>query len=131
MFDPITGTLAFPITEQQGSSYFNGLAVYHVDRKRGFQRKGRLDHRTLVDPVIAKQCADQKASNPSNARYWCSSDYRNQARMSFGVSRSMVVDKYIVSMSPVGLAIHELADLDVAATLGWAKVEQASAIAVQ
>ncbi|MEJ7599769.1 MAG: beta-propeller domain-containing protein [Kofleriaceae bacterium] len=131
MFDPITNTLAFPMAEQRGSSSFNGLAVYRVDPKHGFQRKGRIDHRTLADPVIAKQCADQKSSNPANAQYYCTETYRNQARMGFGISRSMVVDKYILSLSPVGLEIHALAGLEVAATLGWTKVEATSAIAVQ
>ena len=131
MFDAITGTLAFPIMEQTGDHYFNGLAVYHLDRKRGFTRKGRLDHTKLADPVIAKLCADQKKANPSGAQYYCSEPYRGQARMNYGISRSMVVDKYILSLSPVGLEIHELADLDVAATLGWTKVERSSAIAIQ
>jgi hypothetical protein len=43
----------------------------------------------------------------------------------------MVVDKYILSVSALGLEIHELGDLDVAATLGWAKVEKTSEIALQ
>lgn len=127
MYDPITKTLAFPISEGDGSRYFNGLAVYSLDAKKGFKRKGKLDHATLADPVIAQMCKDQKQHN----NYYCTDQYKMQARMGYGITRSMVVDKYILSLSALGLEIHELGDLDVAATLGWAKVEKASAIAIQ
>jgi uncharacterized secreted protein with C-terminal beta-propeller domain len=127
MYDPITKTLAFPISEGDGSHYFNGLAVYSIDAKKGFKRKGKLDHGALADPVIAQMCKDQKQTN----NYYCTDQYKMQARHGYGITRSMVVDKYILSLSALGLEIHELGDLDVAASLGWAKVEKASAIAIQ
>ena len=133
MYDPVTGTLAFPIIEQRGSGeYFNGLAVYSFDKKRGFKDKGGLDHSALGDLWVEQQCAQQKAQapgQPTTSYYYCNPQYRNQARAQYPVTRSMVVDKYILSLSAIGLEIHELADLDVAATLSWAKVQKTTPIA--
>lgn len=128
MYDPITRTLAFPMTEYKpNGEHFNGLMVYKVDAKRGFQKKGRLDHRALANVWVEQTCRDQKKANPNYAHYYCTPEYKRQAAAQYPVTRSMIVDKYILSLSQIGLEIHELSDLDVAATLSWAAVEKHSA----
>ncbi len=129
MFDPVTSTLAFPMTERGGDRWFNGLVVYNFDKKQGFSLRGRLDHAALADVWVEQQCEQQKRANPKHQanNYYCTPDYRRQGRSQYPISRSLVVDKYILSLSPIGLEIHDLADLDVAATLSWAKVQKADA----
>ena len=127
MFDPVTRTLAFPLVEQGDGSWFNGLAVYTIDPRKGFKRMGKLDHGALADVAFEQACENLRTQNPQHAHHYCSGDHRRQARAQYPVTRSMVVDKYILSLSPIGLEIHELGDLDVAATLSWAKVQKKTA----
>jgi len=126
MFDPVTGTLAFPMYENVGNEWFNGLAVYTLDRKRGFRAKGRLDHGALAEVFVERQCETMRTQNPQYAQHYCSDQYRRQGRAQYPVTRSLIVDKFILSFSNMGMEIHELADLDVAATLSWEKVQKAS-----
>jgi uncharacterized secreted protein with C-terminal beta-propeller domain len=132
MYDPVTGTLAFPITQSANNEYFNGLAVYSFDKKRGFKSKGRIDHGALSSVWIQEQCEIQRKANPTlpeTSLGYCQPQYQKQYRAQYPITRSMVVDKFILSLSSIGLEIHELGDLDVAATLSWAKVQKTKAIA--
>jgi uncharacterized secreted protein with C-terminal beta-propeller domain len=128
MYDPVTGTIAFPFS-QYSNAAFNGLAVYHLDRKTGFRSLGRIDHGVLADALTASQCARFKRDQPQSAEYYCKPEYLAQMRYGYGIDRSMVIDKYILSISTAGLEVHELADLDFTAALSWEKVEQSPEIA--
>ena len=132
MWDPITKTFAVPIAQNTNTEYFNGLAVYGLDKTTGFTNKGRLDHGALTDVWLDDQCAAQKKASPkapATALAYCTPQYRKQYRAAYPISRSRVVDKYIISMSNMGLEIHALADLDVASTLSWTQAAKKSALA--
>mgnify|MGYP001275660718 CR=1 FL=1 len=46
------------------------------------------------------------------------------------IDRSIVVDKYLMTLGTAGLMIHKLADLDDAvAQLSWARIDDFNAIA--
>ena len=131
MWDPISSTFAVPIVQYTGNEAFNGLAVYHLDKKEGFTSKGRLDHGALSEDFIDEQCAIQKKAAPKAkvaSLTYCNANFKKQYRAQYPVSRSIVVDKYILSLSDVGLEIHALEDLDVKATLSWTKVQKATAL---
>jgi hypothetical protein len=132
MYDAVTGTFAFPISRYDGGYHVNGLEVYHFDKKRGFKHKGRIDHGALTQLWVEAECQKQRAAAPNQPAhnfYYCNPQYRNQTRSQYPITRSMVVDKYILSLSNIGLEIHELGDLDVAAMLSWAKVQKTAALA--
>jgi hypothetical protein len=125
MYDPTTGTLAIPSTEVKASGEtFNGLVVYHYDRKRGFDLRGRLDHRALADAWVTELCAEARRTQNGNEPYYCVKANADMMRGQIPINRSMIVDKYILSISAIGLEIHELSDLDVAATLSWMRVQK-------
>jgi uncharacterized secreted protein with C-terminal beta-propeller domain len=123
-YDPVTGTLAIPVQEYQSNAYYSGLFVYDVDKKDGFELLGKVDHGELADPFIQKQCDDARAAKNGSDQYVCGKDYMKQMRGQYPIDRSIVVDKYLMTLSPVGLEIHGLAKLDkkAVATLSWVKV---------
>lgn len=126
-YDPVTGTLAIPLSEYNNDgTYFNGMVVYDVDKKDGFSLLGKLDHGALADVFTKKACADAKAANNNTDGYVCGKDYLKQMHAAYPIDRSMVMDKYLVTMSQVGLEIHALKKLDKApsAILSWTKVDQ-------
>lgn len=132
MWDPKTKTFAVPIAQHNGAESFNGLAVYRLDKKEGFTSKGRLDHAALAEGWIEEQCAVQKKAAPKApiaSLAYCNPQYKKQYRAQHPISRSIVVDKYILSLSSVGLEIHTLEDLDVKAALSWTKVQKTTALA--
>jgi hypothetical protein len=128
LYDPVTSTLAFPMSASGDGNWFNGLAVYSVDKQRGFKAKGYLEHAQLADVQFDLNCENMKRQNAQYAQTYCTSTQKQQARMSYPITRSMVVDKYILSLSHMGLEIHELASLKTAATLSWVKVEATNTV---
>jgi hypothetical protein len=132
MWDPITKTFAVPIAQHTGTESFNGLAVYRLDKTEGFTSKGRLDHGALAKDWIEEQCAVQKKAAPKAqvaSLPYCNPQYKKHYGAQHPISRSIVVDKYILSLSSVGLEIHTLEDLDVKAALSWTKVQKTAALA--
>ena len=132
MWDPVTSTVAVPLVQSTGNEYFQGLAVLKLDKQTGFTSKGRLDHGALAAEWIDEQCAVQKKLAPKAASAtlaYCTPQTKKQYRGQFPVMRSIVVDKYILSLSTMGLEIHELEDLEVESTLSWTQVQRKSPIA--
>jgi hypothetical protein len=122
----VTGTLAIPLSEYNNDgTYFNGMVVYDVDKTDGFSLLGKIDHGALADVFTKKACADAKAANNNTDGYVCGKDYLKQMHAAYPIDRSMVMDKYLVTMSQVGLEIHALKKLDKApsAILSWTKVD--------
>jgi hypothetical protein len=133
-YDPISGTLAIPLMEYDNNQYKNGMVVYDVDKKKGFTKLGNINHGDLADAMLQKQCADAKAAKNGNDQYYCGKDNIKAMRGQYGVDRSFVIDKYLLTTSQLGLALHELADLDgdadaasAAAALSWIQVEKTTA----
>jgi uncharacterized secreted protein with C-terminal beta-propeller domain len=119
MYDAVTGTLALPVNESTGGSRaFTGLVVYHVDRRDGFELEGRLDH-----AVVARVKYDHDCTS------YCSDTNREAAVNWNPITRSIVVDKYVLSLSNAGLEIHRLGSLKLAAALPWTKIEEITALA--
>lgn len=132
LWDRITRTIAVPIVQYANSETFAGLAVYGLDKAKGFTSKGRLDHGALGAAWYDEQCAAQRKASPKAATAtltYCNPQSRRQYRAQHPISRSLVVDSFIVSLSTLGLEIHALADLDVKASLSWTKVQKTTALA--
>jgi uncharacterized secreted protein with C-terminal beta-propeller domain len=133
MWDPKTSTFAVPLVEPaKDGTYFQGLAVYSLDKQKGFTSKGRVDHNALGDDWLDEQCDIQKKAAPKAklaTLYYCNPTYRKQVRGQYPISRSIIIDQFILSLSNVGLEIHGLADMKVKAALSWTKVAQKSALA--
>ena len=121
-YDPVTGTLALPIQESTSEGTFQGLVAYHIDRKRGFRSLGRIDHTSLADKLLAAQCAQR------NDVGMCESQNRIYLRQQYAIDRSMVVDKYLLTVGNAGLMIHELSDLEDVASLSWSRVQEQTPI---
>jgi uncharacterized secreted protein with C-terminal beta-propeller domain len=124
-YDPRTGTLALPFYEygNNGTS-FQGLIAYRVDAKRGFKSLGRIDHRSLSDKMIDHMCHQASQAKNGNQAYYCKKENRPNLRQQYPIDRSIVVDKYLMTLGPAGLMIHSLSGLDAISSLSWARVEE-------
>jgi hypothetical protein len=114
-YDPVTGTLALPVagSTHEGEA-FNALVVYNLDRKTGFELAGRITHRELANETLGERCVD---GDPWNQ---CRSDARYMLPQLSQIDRSVVVDKYIMTLGASGLEIHSLDRLsERAARLRW------------
>lgn len=130
-YDPMTGTLALPFYEQKndGSGYFQGLIAYRVDAKRGFKSLGRIDHSSLADKMIEHNCREMKRLNNGSERYYCEKSNWPNLRRQFAIDRSIVVDKYLMTLGSAGLMIHTLSGLDRVSSLSWARIADEPTIA--
>ncbi len=129
-YDPVTGTLALPYYEYSGNgAMFQGLIAYHVDRKRGFKRIGFIDHRVIADQMLAQTCAQLEQQHNANRAYYCNKANWPSMRQQYGIDRSIVVDKYLMTLGGAGLMIHTLAGADQVAALSWARIQDHAAIA--
>jgi hypothetical protein len=133
LWDPKTTTFAVPITQHANGEYFTGLAVYKLDKQKGFTNKGRLDHSELGDVWVDEQCAAQKKAAPKAkpaALHYCNPVYQKQYRAQYPIARSLIIDEYILSLSNLGFEIHALSNLeDAKASLSWTAVQKKTAIA--
>ncbi|HEY5934823.1 MAG TPA: beta-propeller domain-containing protein, partial [Kofleriaceae bacterium] len=106
LWDRVTKTLAVPIVQHSSSETVAGLAVYGLDKTKGFTSKGRLDHAALGATWYDEQCAAQRKAAPKASTAslaYCNPQSRRQYRAQHPISRSLVVDSYIVSLSTLGL----------------------------
>jgi uncharacterized secreted protein with C-terminal beta-propeller domain len=124
-YDPRTGTLALPFYEYgSNGTGFQGLIAYRVDAKRGFKSLGRIDHRALSDKMIDHMCREATQAKNGNQAYFCKKENRPNLRHQYPIDRSIVVDKYLMTLGPAGLMIHSLSGLDAVSSLSWARVEE-------
>jgi uncharacterized secreted protein with C-terminal beta-propeller domain len=130
-YDPITGTLALPFYEynNQTGTNFQGLIAYRVDAKRGFKSLGRINHSSLADKMIEWQCREAKRTKNGNEQYFCNKQYWAGMRQQYMIDRSIVVDKYLMTLGTAGLMIHSLAGLDQVSQLSWSRIADEPAIA--
>jgi hypothetical protein len=127
-WDAVTNILALPVTEASGSSSFTGLALFKVDPRRGIRRIGKLDHAVVAMAMADDMCRKQTALNNGVQPYDCAAA-RKQAPAQYPIERSIIVDRYVLSMSAAGLEIHSLKNLELAASLTWARVQNHVALA--
>ncbi|HEY5950708.1 MAG TPA: beta-propeller domain-containing protein, partial [Kofleriaceae bacterium] len=129
-YDPVTGTLALPYYEYKNDGTgFQGLIAYRIDPKKGFKSLGRIDHAQLADKMIEQTCRQQKKANNNNDVYYCNKANWPSMRQGYPIDRSIVVDKYLLTLGNAGLMIHTLAGLDQVSALSWSKIEDHQAIA--
>jgi hypothetical protein len=132
LWDPITKTFAVPIVQYTSNENFAGLAVFGLDKTKGFINRGRLAHTALNAAWLDEQCAAQKKAAPkatAASLAYCSPQSRKQMRGQHPISRSLVIDTHLVSLSTLGLEIHSLANLDAKASLSWSKLQATTPIA--
>jgi uncharacterized secreted protein with C-terminal beta-propeller domain len=132
MWDRRSNTFAVPLVEQTGKGYFQGLAVYNLDKQKGFTSKGRVDHAALGDDWVAEQCQAQKKASPKAKPaqlYYCTPANQKQYRAQHPIQRSIVIDQFILSLSNLGIEIHALAGMDVKAALSWTTMQKKTALA--
>ncbi len=128
-YDPVTGTLALPFSEYKDNVSFQGLIAFRVDPKRGFKQLGRIDHGALADKMIEQTCRQQKKLNNNVEVYYCNKQNWPNMRSGYPIDRSIVVDKYLMTLGNAGLMIHSLSGLDKVSQLSWAKIEEHTALA--
>jgi len=129
-YDPVTGTLALPYYEYKNDGTgFQGLIAYHIDSKKGFKSLGRIDHAQLADKMIEQTCRQQKKLNNNNDVYYCNKANWPGMRQGYPIDRSIVVDKYLMTLGNAGLMIHSLSGLDKVSALSWSKIEDHKALA--
>jgi hypothetical protein len=128
-YDPVTGTLALPYAEYNNGSNFQGLIAYRVDPKRGFKSLGRIDHGQLADKMIEQTCAEQKKLNNNVDVYYCNKTNWPSMRSGYPIDRSIVVDKYLMTLGNAGLMIHSLSGLDKVSALSWSKIKDHQVLA--
>jgi uncharacterized secreted protein with C-terminal beta-propeller domain len=129
-YDPLTGTLALPFYEYKNDGTGSqGLIAYRVDPKRGFKSLGRIDHAQLADKMIEHTCQVQRKLNNGNDVYYCNKANWKNMRQQYPIDRSIVVDKYLMTLGTAGLMIHTLAGLDQVSMLSWAKIDDHQALA--
>lgn len=61
LWDPKTKTFAVPLAQVIGKTYFQGLAVFTLDKQAGFTSRGRLDHARLAkdsSPIVRSLVID-------------------------------------------------------------------------
>ena len=119
-WDPVTGTLALPMQKYEGGVSSNTLALFHLDTHRGFRKLGAIDHTQLARTMADANC------RTGNQPYWCTI---TDAQLGMPIERSIIIDKYVVSISQAGMAIHSLNKLHLAASLPWTRVAQQVALA--
>jgi hypothetical protein len=133
MWDRKTNTFAVPLVAQSGKGgYFQGLAVYTLDKQKGFTSKGRVDHTALGADWVDEQCRAQKKAQPKaklEQLYYCNPTNQKQYSAQHPIQRSIIIDQFILSLSNLGIEIHALADMDVKAALSWTKVQKKTALA--
>jgi uncharacterized secreted protein with C-terminal beta-propeller domain len=129
-YDAITGTLALPLQEYSNDgTYYQGLVAFRVDPKKGFKSLGRIDHRSLADKMIEYMCIDAKRQKNGNEQYYCQKQNWPGMRQSFTIDRSIVVDKYLMTLGTAGLMVHKLASMDQVSALSWSRLQERKAIA--
>jgi hypothetical protein len=129
-YDPVTGTLALPYYEYKNDGTgFQGLVAYRIDPKRGFKSLGRIDHAPLADKMIEQTCLQQKKANNNVDVYYCNKANWPSMRQGYPIDRSIVVDKYLMTLGNAGLMIHTLAGLDQVSALSWSKIQDHQTIA--
>ncbi|MDQ3337802.1 MAG: beta-propeller domain-containing protein [Myxococcota bacterium] len=114
-YDPVTGTLALPVAgNTHDGEAFNALVVYNLDKKRGFELAGRITHRELAREMLNASCDE---GDPWNQ---CNGNGRYMLPQLSQIDRSVVVDKYIMTLGASGLEIHSLDRVsERAARLRW------------
>jgi hypothetical protein len=128
-YDPVTGTLALPYAEYNNNTTFQGLIAYRIDPRRGFKSLGRIDHGQLADKMIEQTCLQQKKANNNNDVYYCNKQNWPSMRQSYPIDRSIVVDKYLMTLGNAGLMIHSLAGLEKVSALSWSKIQDHAVLA--
>ena len=128
-YDPVTGTLALPYGEYKNNQTFQGLIAYRIDPKKGFKSLGRIDHGDLADKMIEQTCRQQKKLNNGNDVYYCNKTNWPNMRSGYPIDRSIVVDKYLMTLGNAGLMIHTLNGLDKVSALSWSKIDNMNALA--
>jgi hypothetical protein len=129
-YDPVTGTLAIPFYEYKNDGTgFQGLLAYRIDPKKGFKSLGRVDHGELADKMIEQTCRQQKKANNNVDVYYCNKANWPSMRQGYPIDRSIIVDKYLLTLGNAGLMIHTLAGLDKVSALSWAKLETVNVVA--
>ncbi|MDQ3339086.1 MAG: beta-propeller domain-containing protein [Myxococcota bacterium] len=133
LWDPKTSTFAVPLVHYANNQYFQGLVVYNLDKQKGFTSKGRVDHSELGTEWVDEQCAVQRKAAPKAklaSLAYCNPTYQKQYRAQHPISRSLIIDEYILSLSNLGFEIHALSNLeDAKASVSWTAVQKKTAIA--
>jgi hypothetical protein len=104
MYDAVSGVLAIPTAgATENGEQYNGLVVYGVDPKRGFELYGRVSHRQLAHEVLESMCTQQD-DDP-----WMKCERPTHMLPQYSqIDRSIVIDNHLVSLGMGGLEIHAL-----------------------
>jgi hypothetical protein len=82
--------------------------MFHVDAARGFEERGRISHASLAERARRASC--EKVS--TNNAYYCNAGsadwYWGYAYG--GITRSIIMDEYVFTLSNVGLLVNDLAE---------------------
>ena len=74
-------------------------------------------------------CEQQKKLNNGNDVYYCNKANWKNMRSQYPIDRSIVVDKYLMTLGTAGLRIHTIAGLDQVSMLSWSKIDDHAALA--
>jgi hypothetical protein len=108
-YDPRTKSLAIPLAynNHRSRDAFNGLLLLKVGAQQGFEQLGKISHAELYLAKLMVGCKQARGCS-----HFRGQSYRHTARMAAPIQRSIIMDRYIYSLSGVGLAIHKLERAD-------------------
>ena len=96
-FDSRSGTLALPLSVQSAKRW-TGIALVHVGATKGFRYIGTIDHADFGMPNgWASSCPPGARCRP---RRWAS--------RWIPINRSLFIDRFVFSLSSIGLKAHDL-----------------------
>lgn len=107
-FDPRSGTLAFPYQSWSASQEsFSGVVAFHVDPRGSFEELGRISHAGLARRHFESAC---RRGDPSYQYHCQAYDARTWLQSYAALTRSIVMDDHLFTLSNIGLQVNSLAD---------------------
>ena len=92
-------------------------------------RHGEYWVKKLAEKMLDYTCRQAQQQKNGNQNYYCQKQNWPNLRMQYPIDRSIVVDKYLMTLGTAGLMIHKLSGLEQVSALSWARVEEQDKLA--
>ncbi len=110
-YDPSTQTLAVPVNNT-GAERFTGLMVFRIDGDEGFSELGRVSHGDQLQEYWRQRCRRQRARDRGTCNQIRRQTNAQLTDHPVAMLRSIVMDRYLYSLSFFALEVHDLDAMD-------------------